>query len=71
MILKQKDVKMEYQRLSQQIIGGGFALLLLVGCSTPTASTSIPILPTASPLEMPKGPETEWHLVVIGDSSFW
>jgi hypothetical protein len=38
--------------------------LLLAGCATPATS------PPAPP-ELPKGPEAEWNLVVIGDSSLW
>jgi hypothetical protein len=38
--------------------------LPLTGCTTPSAS------PTSQP-GLPTGPEAEWNLVVIGDSSLW
>lgn len=49
---------MNYRRLVQRILGGGLALLLLVGCSVPTAPTSIPptsipSTPTATPQPRP------------------
>lgn len=38
--------------------------LPLAGCATPATS------PPSQP-ELPRGPEAEWNLVVIGDSSLW
>jgi hypothetical protein len=58
--------------------------LLFSGCATPTGlpqttaevPTPSPIptpspMPTPTRLELPKGPDAVWHLVVIGDSSLW
>jgi len=63
---------MNSQELTQGLIGFGLVLLLLVGCGgAPVASTSIPSTPTPSKPELPKGPGSEWNLVVVGDSSLW
>jgi len=59
------------------LILGALLIWMLVSCGTrppaePTA-TSIPASPTPGPSSVPsesqQRPETEWHLVVIGDSS--
>jgi hypothetical protein len=39
-------------------------LVLVGGCATPVA-------PTPTRAELPAGPEAEWNLVVIGDSTLW
>ncbi|OGO35847.1 MAG: hypothetical protein A2W35_10595 [Chloroflexi bacterium RBG_16_57_11] len=44
-------------------------LTLLVACAAPTAVPTPQTSPT--PLVMPIGSDTEWRLVVIGDSSLW
>lgn len=38
--------------------------IILSGCAAPAAAPS-------TPYELPTGPEAEWDLVVIGDSSLW
>lgn len=43
--------------------------VLLAGCAAQAAPPTP--LPTPTPLAMPGGPDAEWQLVVIGDSSLW
>jgi lysophospholipase L1-like esterase len=50
----------------------GFLLVMLNGCAP--AAMPTPLLPaavSATPTDMPKGAGTEWHLVVISESSGW
>lgn len=44
---------------------------LLLTISLPLAGCAAPATSPPSQPELPKGPEAEWNLVVIGDSSLW